>query len=136
MSVVATSDVEAGKTYELVETQNVRTEKLSPDMTWVNVNFKAKTKSILSNCWGNVSGFLRTVVNMDNFTLNIQVPAGKVCAIMGPSGAGKSSLLNVLAGRSSPAAGISIEGKVTLKFCCILLCLIAYFADNCWWKSD
>ena len=31
---------------------------------------------------------------------------------MGPSGAGKSSLLNVLAGRSAPSAGISIEGKV------------------------
>jgi ABC-type multidrug transport system ATPase subunit len=31
---------------------------------------------------------------------------------MGPSGAGKSSLLNVLAGRSAPAPGISIEGKV------------------------
>lgn len=33
---------------------------------------------------------------------------------MGPSGAGKSSLLNVLAGRSSPGAGIAIEGKVTV----------------------
>lgn len=33
---------------------------------------------------------------------------------MGPSGAGKSSLLNVLAGRSSPGSGISIEGKVTV----------------------
>lgn len=33
---------------------------------------------------------------------------------MGPSGAGKSSLLNVLAGRSSPGAGITIEGKVTV----------------------
>ncbi len=31
---------------------------------------------------------------------------------MGPSGAGKSSLLNVLAGRSAPAPGIHIEGKV------------------------
>jgi ABC-type multidrug transport system ATPase subunit len=33
---------------------------------------------------------------------------------MGPSGAGKSSLLNVLAGRSSSAAGITIEGKITV----------------------
>jgi ABC-type thiamine transport system ATPase subunit len=47
----------------------------------------------------------------NNF-LTTQVPAGKVCAIMGPSGAGKSSLLNVLAGRSAPAPGISVEGKV------------------------
>jgi ABC-type thiamine transport system ATPase subunit len=41
-----------------------------------------------------------------------QVPSGKICAILGPSGAGKSSLLNVLAGRSGPAAGVSISGKV------------------------
>jgi ABC-type multidrug transport system ATPase subunit len=41
-----------------------------------------------------------------------QVKSGEVCAIMGPSGAGKSSLLNVLAGRSSAASGITIEGKV------------------------
>jgi ABC-type multidrug transport system ATPase subunit len=94
MSLVATNDVEAGKVYELVEAQGIRKEKVSPDMTWVNVNFKAKSKNILTNCWGNV-------------------PAGKVCAIMGPSGAGKSSLLNVLAGRSAPAPGITIEGKVT-----------------------
>lgn len=67
MSVVAKSDVEAGKTYELVESQNVRTEKLSPDMTWVNVNFKAKTKNILTNCWGNVSIILRIVVNSTYF---------------------------------------------------------------------
>ena len=33
---------------------------------------------------------------------------------MGPSGAGKSSLLNVLAGRSAPAPGITIQGKVTV----------------------
>jgi len=33
---------------------------------------------------------------------------------MGPSGAGKSSLLNVLAGRSASAAGISISGKVSI----------------------
>ena len=31
---------------------------------------------------------------------------------MGPSGAGKSSLLNVLAGRSTAAAGITINGVV------------------------
>ena len=93
MSNTGPIDVEGGKAYELVEAQYTRNDKTSPDMTWVNVNFKAGSKNILSNCWGNV-------------------PAGKVCAIMGPSGAGKSSLLNVLAGRSSPAAGISIEGKV------------------------
>ena len=54
MSLVASNDVEAGKVYELVEAQGVRKEKISPDMTWVNVNFKAKSKNILTNCWGNV----------------------------------------------------------------------------------
>ena len=33
---------------------------------------------------------------------------------MGPSGAGKSSILNVLAGRSSSAPGISITGNVSV----------------------
>jgi ABC-type multidrug transport system ATPase subunit/ABC-type multidrug transport system permease subunit len=33
---------------------------------------------------------------------------------MGPSGAGKSSILNVLAGRSAPAPGIAISGRVTV----------------------
>eukprot|EP00607_Mallomonas_marina_P009057 CAMPEP_0182417344 /NCGR_PEP_ID=MMETSP1167-20130531/1787_1 /TAXON_ID=2988 /ORGANISM="Mallomonas Sp, Strain CCMP3275" /LENGTH=513 /DNA_ID=CAMNT_0024590819 /DNA_START=288 /DNA_END=1826 /DNA_ORIENTATION=- len=33
---------------------------------------------------------------------------------MGPSGAGKSSLLNVLAGRSAPAPGISVSGEVSV----------------------
>jgi ABC-type multidrug transport system ATPase subunit/ABC-type multidrug transport system permease subunit len=33
---------------------------------------------------------------------------------MGPSGAGKSSILNVLAGRSAPAPGITISGRVTV----------------------
>lgn len=33
---------------------------------------------------------------------------------MGPSGAGKSSLLNVLAGRSAAAEGISVTGNVTV----------------------
>lgn len=54
MSLVATNDVEAGKVYELIEAQSVRKEKISPDMTWVNVNFKAGSKNILTNCWGNV----------------------------------------------------------------------------------
>ena len=51
------------------------------------------------------------LLNCNEFTTN-QVPSGKICAILGPSGAGKSSLLNVLAGRSGPAAGVSISGKV------------------------
>jgi ABC-type multidrug transport system ATPase subunit len=63
------------------------------DFAWNNLNFSAKGTKILTDCWGSV-------------------PAGQVCAIMGPSGAGKSSLLNVLAGRSSSAAGISISGNV------------------------
>eukprot|EP00981_Chlorochromonas_danica_P015032 scaffold10115_cov169-Ochromonas_danica.AAC.1 len=66
-----------------------------PDIAWVGLNYRAGKKDILSDCWG-------------------QVKADEVCAIMGPSGAGKSSLLNVLAGRSSAAPGIVIEGRVTV----------------------
>lgn len=84
--------------YEMVEM--VAVEHLSehvqkPDIAWVNLNFRAKDKVILSDCWGKVN-------------------AGQVCAVMGPSGSGKSSLLNVLAGRSAPAPGIFIEGRITV----------------------
>lgn len=68
--------------------------KAPQNLKWSNVNFVVKDKlNILTECWG-------------------EVPAGKVCAIMGPSGAGKSSLLNVLAGRSASAPGISVTGNV------------------------
>lgn len=68
------------------------------DISWSSIDFslgeKEKPKlKILQQCWGDVK-------------------AGEVCAIMGPSGAGKSSLLNVLAGRSAPAAGINVNGSV------------------------
>ncbi len=48
-------EVEVGKTYEMVESQETPNDKPSPDMTWVNVNYKAGAKNILTNCWGNVS---------------------------------------------------------------------------------
>lgn len=35
-------------------------------------------------------------------------------AILGPSGSGKSSLLNVLAGRSAPAPGIQVNGRINV----------------------
>jgi ABC-type Fe3+/spermidine/putrescine transport system ATPase subunit len=96
---------EAGGSYEMVSTSKEIQRTVSklqiearttPEMNWVNLNFKAGKTEILTDCWG-------------------QVKPGQVCAIMGPSGAGKSSLLNVLAGRSTPGKGISIEGKVSKK---------------------
>jgi len=68
------------------------------DIRWNGIEFSLgdkdkPKKNILVDCWGDVK-------------------AGEVCAIMGPSGAGKSSLLNVLAGRSAPSAGINISGSV------------------------
>ena len=63
------------------------------DISWRDLTFRVKDKAILSDCWGYAA-------------------AGTICAIMGPSGAGKSSLLNVLAGRSTPRAGVDISGYV------------------------
>jgi ABC-type multidrug transport system ATPase subunit len=91
-----------GSQFEMVPTREFEnlspTKKKARNISWANVNFVVGEKTkVLSNCWG-------------------EVKAGQVCAIMGPSGAGKSSLLNVLAGRSSSAPGITVEGTVS-EFC-------------------
>lgn len=90
------ADVESKekKAYEMVPLEHKAEHVVKPDIAWVNLNYNVGSKAILSECWGRVN-------------------AGSVCAIMGPSGAGKSSLLNVLAGRSAPAPGIMIQGKVS-----------------------
>lgn len=84
MELQRVSDIEA----DVPESPRIR----NPDIKWSQVNFKVGKKTILENCYGDVK-------------------AGTLCAIMGPSGCGKSSLLNVLAGRSTPAPGIEITGK-------------------------
>lgn len=68
-------------------------DKSSSDIEWSCINYSVPKKQILSGCSGLVK-------------------SGQVCAIMGPSGSGKSSLLNVLAGRSTPGAGIDIKGTI------------------------
>ena len=79
MSIVATGDVEVGKSYEMVETRD--SDKPSPDMTWVNVNFKAGNKSILSSCWGNVSTFDDFDWSSDNW---LSGTSWKSCCHHGP----------------------------------------------------
>eukprot|EP01035_Chromulina_nebulosa_P019507 gene19507-25403_t len=100
----AVSPYETTKTSEPADIEKVPSAKgkeasffhKSPQsIKWINLNFKVGKKDILKDCWGDVE-------------------SGKVCAIMGPSGAGKSSLLNVLAGRSAPAPGITINGRVNV----------------------
>jgi ABC-type lipoprotein export system ATPase subunit len=71
-------------------------------LTWKNVNMTAlgkgknKSKSILSDVWG-------------------EVPAKQTTAIMGPSGAGKTSLLNILAGRTRSNNKLLVEGDILLN---------------------
>ncbi|CAJ1939321.1 unnamed protein product [Cylindrotheca closterium] len=72
-------------------------------LVWKDVQMTLKKKKgdepqkvILNNVWG-------------------EVPKGQVTAIMGPSGSGKTSLLNVLAGRASSNAQISITSDVRLS---------------------
>mmetsp|Transcript_8906 Transcript_8906/g.19565 ORF Transcript_8906/g.19565 Transcript_8906/m.19565 type:complete len:180 (-) Transcript_8906:3-542(-) len=80
-----------------VEYQSINKSRKSaaaPSFEWKRINFKVGEKKILDDCWGRVT-------------------AGTVCAILGPSGAGKSSLLNVLAGRSANAPGVTISAAVS-----------------------
>jgi len=111
------AEIEMTKDYAVVPTENVLEGRQSADLTWVNLNFNVNGKNILTNCWGKVCTLSAVVwacivyFNSTHFYLR-QASAGDVSAILGPSGAGKSSLLNVLAGRSSKASGITIDGKV------------------------
>jgi ABC-type multidrug transport system ATPase subunit len=66
------------------------------ELGWSEVDFKVDghRKQILHGCEGVIR-------------------PGDLCAIMGPSGAGKTSLMNILAGRVSTNANISVKGSIT-----------------------
>ena len=45
--------------------------------------------------------------------LDMQIPRGKVTAVLGPSGAGKTTLLNLITGQLNPDQGaVLFEGKI------------------------
>ena len=48
--------------------------------------------------------YQQSVVALENVSLNI--PSGKLTAILGPSGCGKTTLLKVIAGLIEPSTGI------------------------------
>lgn len=49
--------------------------------------------------------------------INIQIPKGKIVAIVGPSGCGKSTLLNLISGLLKPDEGIvKVDGKIGYMF--------------------
>lgn len=88
MQQVPTVDVEEGKNkefdlgggsvvehnkYELVDAVNISERHTShfkpPDMTWVNLNFRAGKANILKDCWGKVRDLLLTTSYMTHYPL-------------------------------------------------------------------
>jgi ABC-type multidrug transport system ATPase subunit len=65
-------------------------------LVWRSVNMRVKDtgKQILNNVWGKASN--------------------ETTAILGPSGSGKTSLLNILAGRITTSANLTVESEISL----------------------
>lgn len=55
----------------------------------------------------------KTQVILDN--LSGKLKPGRFTALMGPSGSGKTSLLNVLAGRTQKAKGLTLTGLISIN---------------------
>jgi ABC-type multidrug transport system ATPase subunit len=67
-------------------------------LVWRSVNMQVKDKKggkqILNNVWGRASN--------------------ETTAILGPSGSGKTSLLNILSGRVTTSASLTVESEISL----------------------
>jgi NitT/TauT family transport system ATP-binding protein len=65
-----------------------------------------------------VSALSKSFNDLKIFTdLTLEFPAGKITAILGPSGCGKTTLLNIIAGLTTPDIGkIELDGTVSYVF--------------------
>jgi ATP-binding cassette subfamily B protein len=79
-------------------------------------SFEPTLKQVESIQFDNVTfSYVENTNVLENF--HLEIPAGKVVALVGPSGAGKSTLLNLLQGFYKPQSGeIRIAGKPIKEF--------------------
>ena len=74
----------------------------------MNISVKALTKRFEAR-----NNSKQTVVAVNNF--NIEIPDGKLVALLGPSGCGKTTFLNLISGLEKPSAGKIFFGNTLVN---------------------